>query len=73
MSKGAAIIQIMLRMVLTVLVLRLGYKSIGIVCVNLALTVICRLFYVYYVLFVLRICPSYKEISKPFVKEIFNL
>lgn len=71
-SKGAAIIQIVLRMIFTVLSLKLGYKSLGIVCVNLALTIICRFFYVYYVLFRLKIRPRYKGITKPFVKEIVS-
>lgn len=69
-SKGAAIIQIILRMALTIAALRLGFKSIGIVCVNLVLTIICRTFYVYYVLFIMKIRPQLKGITKTFVKEI---
>ncbi len=69
-SKGASIIQLILRMLLTVIMLKLGFGSIGIVTVNLIMTVICRGFFVVYVLFKIKLLPKFKGIDVGFVKEI---
>ena len=70
-SKGASIIQIIIRMSLTYLALKSGMGSIGIVSVNLLTTVLCRGFFVLYVLFKLKLIPKLKGIEIGFVKEIF--
>lgn len=69
-SKGASIIQIIIRMFLTVIVLKLGMKSVGVVTVNLIMTVLCRAFFVLYVLFGFKLFPKFKEIKLDFIKEI---
>lgn len=69
-SKGIPIIQIIVRMILTVVMLKCGFGSIGIVSANLLMTVLCRGFFVLYVLFRLKLRPKFKEIDVSFVKEI---
>ncbi|MBQ8056713.1 MAG: oligosaccharide flippase family protein [Ruminococcus sp.] len=69
-SKGSAIIQIIARIILTVVALELGFKSIAIVAINLLLTVIVRLYYIIYVLYVLKLRPKFKNIDFSFIKEI---
>lgn len=69
-SKGASIIQIIFRIILTYIALLEGMGSIGIVSVNLLMTVICRLFFVFYVLFFLKLKPLFKGIDAGFIKEI---
>lgn len=69
-SKGASIIQIIIRMILTVIALKLGMKSIGVVTVNLIMTVLCRAFFVLYVLFEFKLFPKFKGIKFDFIKEI---
>ena len=69
-SKGASIIQIIIRMLLTVIVLKLGMKSLGVVTVNLIMTVLCRAFFVFYVLFGFKLFPKFKGIKLDFIKEI---
>ena len=69
-SKGASIIQIILRMLLTYIALKMNMGSIGIVAVNLAMTVLCRLYFVVYVVFKIKLAPMFSGISVPFVKEI---
>lgn len=69
-SKGSSIIQILLRVALTYLVLKLGLGSIGIVTVNLLMTVLCRGFFVYYVLVHIKLKLVFKKIEVSFVKEI---
>ena len=69
-SKGVPIIQIIVRMVLTVVMLKGGFGSVGIVMVNLLMTVVCRGFFIIYVLFRLKLRPKFKGIEISFVKEI---
>lgn len=69
-SKGASIIQIIIRISLTYSALKLGMGSIGIVSVNLITTVLCRGFFIIYVLFRLKIIPKFRGIEIGFVKEI---
>ena len=69
-SKGIPIIQIIVRMVLTVVMLKGGFGSVGIVMVNLLMTVVCRGFFIIYVLFRLKLRPKFKGIEISFVKEI---
>lgn len=69
-SKGVPIIQIIVRMALTVVMLKGGFGSVGIVMVNLLMTVVCRGFFIIYVLFWLKLRPKFKGIEISFVKEI---
>lgn len=69
-SKGVPIIQIIFRIVLTVVALSFGVGSVGIVVINLILTVICRGFFTLYVFFVLKLRPKFKNIDFDFVKNI---
>lgn len=69
-SKGANILQIILRIAMTYLALIFGFGSIGLVIINLVTTLFCRLFFVAYVLFVIKLKPSIKNIEKSFIKEI---
>ena len=69
-SKGWSIIQIILRIILTYIALKIGMGSIGIVSVNLLMTILCRGFFVLYVLFGLRLKPMFSGIKVSFLKEI---
>lgn len=69
-SRGSSIVQIIFRMILTFLAVKSGMGSIGIVTVNLVMTVLCRSFFVVYVFFRLKIFPMYKGIKASFIKEI---
>ncbi|MBR6109032.1 MAG: polysaccharide biosynthesis C-terminal domain-containing protein [Clostridia bacterium] len=69
-SRTASIVQIILRIGLTFAALKLGYGSIGVVTVNLILTVICRLFYVFYVRFAIGLRPLLRGVRRSLVKEI---
>lgn len=71
-SKGASIIQIIIRMGLTYFALKIGMGSIGIVTVNLFLTVCCRGFFVFYVFWKIRLFPKFSGIEISFVKEIVS-
>ena len=69
-SRGSSIIQIIIRMLLTYISLKLDYGSLGIVEVNLFTTIICRGFYILYVLFRIKLRPLFKGIESSFIKEI---
>ena len=69
-SKGSSIIQIVLRILLTVVVLKSGMRSIGIVCVNLLMTILCRTFFVMYTLIKLKLKPIFNGIDIGFIKEV---
>lgn len=69
-SKCASIIQIIIRMGLTFFMLKFGFGSVGIVTVNLLLTVLCRGFFVLYVLLNIKLTPKFGGIKSEFVKEI---
>lgn len=69
-SKGSVIVQVVIRMILTYITLKQGMGSIGIVSVQLILTTIFRGFFVFYVLFFLKLKPAFRGINSSFVKEI---
>lgn len=69
-SKGSSIVQIIIRMTMTYIALKIGMGSIGIVSVNLLMTVLCRSFFVIYVLTSIKIKPKLQGIDLSFVKEI---
>lgn len=69
-SKGAPIVQIVLRMILTVAALKTGMGSIGVVTVNLLMTILCRGFFVIYVFMAIKLRPKFKGVSFDFIKDI---
>lgn len=69
-SKGSSIAQIVFRMLLTIIVLKLGMGSIGIVCINLLMTIVCRIFFVIYTLMKLKLKPLFQGIDIDFIKEV---
>ena len=69
-SKGASIVQILIRMGLTWTVLRCGMGSLGIVIVNLILTVLCKGFFVFYVLFRIKLLPCFRGIETAMIKDV---
>ena len=69
-SKGSSIVQIILRMILTYVALRMGLGSIGIVTVNLIMTILCRGFFIWYVFIKIKLRPMFQGIKISFIKEI---
>lgn len=71
-SKSCYIVQVILRVTLDIAALKLGFGSIGVVAVDLALTVCLRLFFVLYVTKRLKLRPIYKKLDFGFIKEFFS-
>ncbi len=71
-AKGAAIVQILIRMLLTFAALSLGGDSVSIVLINLLLTIAMRGYYVVYVVCVLKLKPKFKDMDFLFVKEVVS-
>lgn len=69
-SKGMPIVQILLRIILTVITLKMGMGSVGVVSVNLLMTVLCRGFFVLYVFFAIKLRPRFRGITFDFIKDI---
>lgn len=69
-SRIAAIIQIIIRIVLTYAVLNIGWGSVGIVFVNLIMTIVCRSYFMSYVFVRIKLKPLFRGISFTFIKEI---
>ena len=69
-SKGSSILQIILRMILTAVALKLGMGGSGVVVVILLTTILCRGFFVVYVFFSIKLRPNFKGIGFDFVKDI---
>lgn len=69
-SKGVPIVKIILRMILTVVTLKAGMGSVGVVSVNLLMTILCRGFFVLYVFYAIKLRPKFKGISFNFIKDI---
>lgn len=69
-AKGASIIQIIIRMALTYLALKYGMGSVGIVSVNLVMTILFRGYFAYFVINRIQLHPIFKGIQSSFVKEI---
>lgn len=70
MSKGSAIVFIIVRIILTYIVIVLGFGSRGIVVINLLITILTRLTYIIYVFFKMKLIPLFKNINFDFIKEI---
>ncbi len=69
-SRGASIVQILIRSGLTVLVLFMGMGSLGIVWVTFIMTLVLRLFLVFFVVKKLKLKPEFHNIEMSFVKDI---
>lgn len=71
-SRGISIVSTILRVCLTLPVLKLGLGSVGIVSVNLILTIVTSVFFVCFVLFKLNLQPIFKSYNKEFLKEVIT-
>lgn len=69
-SKGTVIILTVFKILASVIALKMGFGSMGIVILNFLMTVLTRSVYVMYVLFVLKLRPSFNKIDFSYVKEI---
>ncbi len=69
-SKGLAILQILLKILFSFLVLKMGFGAIGVSLVNLVLTTIVRFLYVLYAIVFLKIRPKLKNNDSGFIKSI---
>lgn len=69
-SKLSSIVQIVVRMLCTWIVLLIGFGSLGVVSVNLILTIILKSVHIIYVLFKIKLKPLFKNINISFVKDI---
>ncbi len=72
LSKGLAIFTILMKMLFTFIALKGGMGSIGIVMVNLFLTILGRGAYVFFVIVKLKLKPLFKGINRDFLKEVFT-
>lgn len=68
-SKGMMIVFTILKMLLSFVALKLGFGALGVVVVYFLANVLTRAFYVCYVLFNIKIIPSFKNFDFSFVKE----
>lgn len=69
-SKGTTIIMTIVKVLLSVVALKMGMSSMGVLAVHLITNCITRGIYVCYVLFKLKITPSFKNIQFSFLKEV---
>lgn len=69
-QKLLIIMQLLARGVLIYFSLEAGMGSVGIVAVQLFLTVVIRMMMIFYVLFVLHIKPVYRYIDKKMIREV---
>lgn len=71
-SRGVSIVVIIFRALLTIVALKLGFGSIGIVCANLLLTIITVVFYILFVVLKLNLKPIFRGNDKALIKEIVS-
>ena len=69
-SRGASIIQIILRLVLSFVCLKAGMRSMGLVYVQLFTTILCRGFFILYVDYKIKLRPSFSKLENSFIREI---
>ncbi len=69
-SKGTTIIMTIIKVLLSVVALKMGMSSTGVLTVHLITTCVTRGIYVVYVIFKLKIVPSFKNIKFSFLKEV---
>ncbi len=72
LSKGISIFSIIIKIILTFVLLELGMGSVGIMLVQLLITIFTRTSYVFYVFFKLKLKPKFRGINSSFIKEIFR-
>ena len=70
LSRLASIFQILLKVGLTILCLKMNMGSLGIVIVHLLLTILLRSFFVFYMVGVLKLRSSLKGVTAQFVKGV---
>ena len=71
-QKAVSIIHQVLSPLVTLPLLLMGYRSVAIVCVSFALTVLSGAINIYYVLYVLREGFSFRNINRAIVKSLFS-
>lgn len=69
-SRITSIGQIIVRMILTYIVLVIGWGSIGILLVNLLMTIICRSYFAIYVFMIINLKPLFQGINFLFIKGV---
>lgn len=69
-SRGASIIQIIIRMTLSFVCLKAGMGSMGLVYVQLLTTILCRGFFILYVNYRIKLKPTFEKLEGSFIKEI---
>ena len=69
-SRGMSIIMIIVRIGCTFAALKLGFGSIGIVSVNLGMTITTNLVFALFVIFKLKLKPIFRGITASLVKEV---
>lgn len=69
-SRGLSIVMIIIRIAATYGALKIGLGSIGIVSVNLTLTILTNLIFVLVVIFKLKLKPMFRGITAAMVKEV---
>ena len=72
LSKGISIFSIIIKIVLTFILLKLGMGSMGIMLVQLLITIFARAIYILYVFVDLKLKPVFKGVNRSFIKEVFG-
>ncbi|MDZ4178665.1 MAG: oligosaccharide flippase family protein [Coriobacteriia bacterium] len=72
LSKSLAIVKLLLRVVILIALLSMGYGAVAVVTVNLALTLALGAVSAYYVLFVLELRPRFSGMQFSFLREILG-
>lgn len=70
--KGSASLRIVLKIICVSIALLNGKGSMGVVVIDLVLTIILRFYYMFYVLFRLSIRPQLHGVNSLFLKEVFS-
>lgn len=70
-SRVCSIVQIIIRMAVIYTALRMGYRSVALVTINLALTIVLRTTFVLYTFYVLKLKPIIRGVCLKDIKEIF--
>ena len=68
-SKGMSIMGVLLKVGISVIVLLCGWKALGVVIVHFITNLVTRASYVGFVLFKLKVRPSFKNFDMSFIKE----
>ncbi len=68
-SRGLSISQVILRVVVTIGLLKCGMGSLELVLLTTILNFLCKLVYVFYVLFVIKLTPTLKAVDIRLIKE----